>query len=39
MGQALAETGGVVEGYYAAASMHQLAEKTGVEMAHLPVRL
>ena len=32
VGQALAETGGVVEGYYAAASMHQLAEKTGVEM-------
>lgn len=32
IGQALAETGGVVEGYYAAASMHQLAEKTGVEM-------
>lgn len=30
--QTLAETGGVVEGYYAAASMHQLAEKTGVEM-------
>ena len=32
VGQTLAETGGVVEGYYAAASMHQLAEKTGVEM-------
>ena len=32
IGQTLAETGGVVEGYYAAASMHQLAEKTGVEM-------
>ena len=32
VGQALAEIGGVVEGYYAAASMHQLAEKTGVEM-------
>ena len=31
-GKVLAETGGVVEGYYAAASMHQLAEKTGVEM-------
>ena len=31
-GRVLAETGGVVEGYYAAASMHQLAEKTGVEM-------
>ena len=29
VGQTLAETGGVVEGYYAAASMHQLAEKTG----------
>ena len=29
---AVQETGGVVEGYYAAASMHQLAEKTGVEM-------
>ena len=29
IGQTLAETGGVVEGYYAAASMHQLAEKTG----------
>jgi len=29
VGQALAEIGGVVEGYYAAASMHQLAEKTG----------
>ena len=28
-GNVLAETGGVVEGYYAAASMHQLAEKTG----------
>ena len=32
VGQTLAETGGVVEGYYAAASMPQLAEKTGVEM-------
>lgn len=32
VGQTLAETGGVVEGYYVAASMHQLAEKTGVEM-------
>ena len=30
--QAVKEIGAVVEGYYAAASMHQLAEKMGVEM-------
>ena len=32
VGQTLAETGGVVEGYYAAANARALAQKAGVEM-------